>query len=178
MAYEISVGPAQLTINVGECVLITETNGAIRQPSERGLFYRDTRLISAWDASVNGLAWTLLNSAATAPYAAQIVLVNPVLPTDQGDIPERTISLTVSRMLGVGGLRETLEIRNHGAARVRLALAIRIACDFADIFDVKSHRLVSRGDTETTWSAATGTLETVHVNAGFRRGVSVSAARP
>ncbi len=176
MAYEISVGPAQLTINVGECVLITETDGAIRQPSERGLFYRDTRLISAWNASVNDLPWTLLNSAATAPYAAQIVLVNPVLPTDQGDIPERTISLTVSRMLGVGGLRETLEIRNHGAARVRLALAIRIACDFADIFDVKSHRLVSRGDTETTWSAATGTLETVHVNAGFRRGVSVSAA--
>ena len=41
MAYEISVGPAQLTINTGESVFITEQDGQIHQPSERGLFFRD-----------------------------------------------------------------------------------------------------------------------------------------
>ena len=173
MAYEISVGPAQLTINVGECVLITDVDGAIRQPSERGLFYRDTRLISAWEVSVDDRPWTALNSAATAHYAAQVVMVNPALPTDAGDIPERTVSLTVSRMLGLGGMRETLSMRNHGFHPVRLELAIRIGCDFADIFDVKSHRMVSRGSTVTAWSADTGALETIHANDTFRRGLSI-----
>ncbi len=176
MAYEIGVGPAQLAINVGECVLITETDGAIRQPSERGLFYRDTRLISEWEVRVDDRPWTLLNSAATAHFALQIVMVNPALPTDHGEIPERTVSLTVSRMLDAGGLRETLAIRNHGATRVRLALTIRVRCDFADIFDVKSHRIVSRGDTATHWRPEAGTLETVRTNTGFRRGVSIGPA--
>ena len=176
MAYEISVGPAQLTINVGECVLITETDGAIRQPSERGLFYRDTRLISAWEASIDDRPWTLLNSAATAPYASQVVMVNPALPTDAAEVPERTVSLTVSRMLGLGGVRETLALRNHGFDPVRLELAIHIRCDFADIFDVKSHRMVSRGTTTTAWSAETGTIETIHANDTFRRGLSIGPA--
>ena len=48
MAYEITVGSPDLTINTGECVLVTETDGQVRQPSDRGLFYRDTRLISGW----------------------------------------------------------------------------------------------------------------------------------
>ncbi len=174
MAYEISVGPAQLTINIGECVLITDTDGAIRQPSERGLFYRDTRLISAWDVTVDDRPWTALNSAATAHYASQVVMVNPTLPTDRGEIPQRTISLTVSRMLGLGGMRETLSLRNHGFEPVRLELAIQILCDFADIFDVKSHRIVSRGTTATSWSADTGALQTIHANDSFRRGLSIA----
>ncbi len=176
MAYEISVGPAQLTINIGECVLITETDGAVRQPSERGLFYRDTRLVSEWDVRVNNRPWDLLSSAATAHYAAQIVMTNPALPTDGGVIPPGSVSLTLSRMLGLGGLRETLLLRNHGRDPVRLLLTIGFRCDFADIFDVKSHRLVSRGTTRTSWSPETGALETIHTNEGFRRGIAVCPA--
>ena len=176
MAYEITVGPAQLTVSSGECVLITEPDGAIRQPSERGLFWRDTRLISEWEVQVNDLPWTELNSAATAHYAAQVVSVNPALPTDEGEIPAGCISLTLSRMLGLGGMRETLELRNHARGAVRLALSIRFRCDFADIFDVKSHRLVSRGRTATAWDAVRGAHETIHVNQGFRRGLRVEPA--
>ena len=176
MAYEISVGPAQLTINVGECVLTTDTDGQIRQPTERGLFYRDTRLVSSWVVEVNGRQWRLLSSAATSHFAAQIVLTNPALPTDEGELPPGTISLTVSRMLDRGGLRETLELRNHAVTAARVSLAVRVGCDFADIFDVKSNRLVSRGDTVTRWWPEEGRMETVHVNQGFRRGISVRPA--
>ena len=176
MAYEISVGPAQLTINVGECVLTTDTDGQIRQPTERGLFYRDTRLVSSWVVEVNGRQWRLLSSAATSHFAAQIVLTNPALPTDEGELPPGTISLTVSRMLDRGGLRETLELRNHAVTAARVSLAVRVGCDFADIFDVKSNRLVSRGDTVTRWCPEEGRMETVHVNQGFRRGISVRPA--
>ena len=175
MSYEISVGPAQLTINIGECVLITESDGQVHQPSERGLFYRDTRLISRWTIEVDGHPWQLLSSAATAHFAAQIVMTNRELPTDGTAIPAGSISLIVSRLLGLGGLHETLTLRNHNRVPVRLALTIRLACDFADIFDVKSKRLVSRGDTVTTWSATDQGFETVHTNGSFRRGLSVSA---
>ncbi len=176
MSYEISVGPAQLTINIGECVLITESDGQVHQPSERGLFYRDTRLISQWSIEVDGHPWQLLSSAATAHFAAQIVMTNRQLPTDGAAIPAGSISLTVSRLLGLGGMRETLTLRNHNRVPVRLALTVRLACDFADIFDVKSKRLVSRGDTVTVWSATDHGLETVHTNGPFRRGLSLSAS--
>ena len=176
MSYEISVGPAQLTINIGECVLITESDGQVHQPSERGLFYRDTRLISQWLVDVDGHPWQLLSSAATAHFAAQIVMTNRELPTDGAAIPAGSLSLTVSRLLGLGGLRETLTLRNHNRVPVRLAVTVRLACDFADIFDVKSKRLVSRGDTVTTWSATDHGLETVHTNGPFRRGLSVCAS--
>lgn len=176
MAYEISVGPAQLTINVGECVLTTETDGQIRQPSDRGLFFRDTRLLSGWTVEVNGRPWTLLSSAATSHFAAQVVLTNPALPTDDGELPQHSVSLTLSRTLGRGGLRETLVLRNHNRTAVRLVLTAQLRCDFADIFDVKAGRIVSRGSTASRWSAEEGRLETVHTNGSFRRGISVCPA--
>jgi glycogen debranching enzyme len=141
LAYEIAVGPAQLTINAGECVFVTETDGGIRQPSDRGLYYRDTCLISGWAVEVNGRPWQLLSSAATSHFAAQNVLANAALPTDDGELPARSISLTVSRILGDGGMRETLALRNHSRTPVRLSLTIQLRCDFADIFDVKSGRI-------------------------------------
>ena len=176
MAYEITVGHAQLTINVGECVLTTETDGQIRQPSDRGLFYRDTRLLSGWTVEVNGRPWKLLSSAATSHYAAQVVLTNPALPTDDGELPQHSVSLTLSRTLGLGGLRETLVLRNHNRTAARLVLTAQLRCDFADIFDVKAGRIVSRGSTASRWSADEGRLETVHTNGRFRRGISVCPA--
>ncbi len=176
MAYEITVGPPQLTINAGECVLVTDTDGQVRQPSDCGLFYRDTRLISDWTIEVNGRPWQLLSSAATSHFAVQIVLANPALPSDGAELPPRSISLTVSRILGLGGLRETLVLRNHNRIAVRLSLTVQLRCDFADIFDVKSRRIVSRGNTVSHWCADEGRLETVHTNGRFRRGASVCPA--
>ncbi|AWN39539.1 glycogen debranching N-terminal domain-containing protein [Methylobacterium durans] len=176
MAYEIGVGPAQLTINVGESVLITEVDGQIHQPSERGLFFRDTRLVSAWTVTVDDRPWQVLNSAATDHFAAQIVLVNPALPKDDGEVPAGSVSLALSRLLDQGGMRETLKLCNHNRIRVRLSLAVHLSCDFADIFDVKSHRIVARGETFTHWSPEERCLASVHTNGSFRRGLSVGPA--
>ncbi|WP_457105651.1 amylo-alpha-1,6-glucosidase [Methylobacterium sp. P5_C11] len=176
MAYEIGVGPAQITINAGESVLITEIDGQIHQPSERGLFFRDTRLVSAWAVTVDDRPWQVLNSAATDHFAAQAVMVNPALFKDDGEVPAGTISLAVSRLLDQGGMRETLKLRNHNRTRVRLSLAVRLSCDFADIFDVKAHRIVVRGETCTRWSPEVGRLATIHTNGSFRRGISVGPA--
>ena len=176
MAYEISVGPAQLTVNLGECVLVTEVDGQIHQPSERGLFFRDTRLVSEWSVTADGHPWQMLSSAATDHFAAQVVMANHALPKDDDEIPAGSVSLTLSRLLCAGGLRETLTLRNHNRRSISLSLEIIIVCDFADIFDVKSHRVVRRGKTVTKWLPDDGRLETVHENETFRRGLVVAPA--
>ncbi len=47
MPLEISVGPPRLTINQGHTVLVTEQDGQIGWPTDKGLYDLDTRLIPA-----------------------------------------------------------------------------------------------------------------------------------
>ena len=48
MAFKVQVGPAQIAIHQGQTVLVTEPDGQVNWPSDRGLYFRDTRVISAW----------------------------------------------------------------------------------------------------------------------------------
>jgi len=53
----------------------------------------DTRTLSAWAIHANGESWELLNSGAVTHYAGQIVLTNPVIVAEDGDIAPRTLLL-------------------------------------------------------------------------------------
>jgi hypothetical protein len=61
MAFKVQVGPAQIAIHQGQSVLLTEPDGQVNWPSNRGLYFRDTRVISAWAIYANGEPWDLLN---------------------------------------------------------------------------------------------------------------------
>lgn len=67
-------------------------------------------------------------------------------------------------------------LRNHNRTAARLVLTVQLHCHFADIFDVKAGRIVSRGNTASRWSTDEGRLETVHLYGSFHRGVSVCPA--
>jgi hypothetical protein len=54
MSLEIKVGPPQLAIHQGHAVLLTEPDGQISWPSEKGLYFYDTRVISSWNVYANG----------------------------------------------------------------------------------------------------------------------------
>ena len=54
MTLEITVGPPKLAINQGHSVLITDPDGQIPWPSDKGLYSFDTRLISSWKIYANG----------------------------------------------------------------------------------------------------------------------------
>ena len=60
MALEIAVGPSQLALHQGQSVLITDRDGQIPWPSDKGLYFFDTRLISSWSIYANGENWDLL----------------------------------------------------------------------------------------------------------------------
>ena len=72
MAFKVQVGPAQIAIHPGQTVLVTNTDGQVNWPSKHGMYFRDTRVISAWAIYTNGEPWDLLNGGAVAPNAARL----------------------------------------------------------------------------------------------------------
>ena len=69
MPFKVQVGPHQISIHQGQTVLISEPDGQINSPSERGLYFFDTRVISTWAIYANGEPWDLLNGGAITYFA-------------------------------------------------------------------------------------------------------------
>ena len=118
MALEITVGPSQLAMHQGNTVLITNRDGQIPYPSDKGLYFFDTRLISSWSIYANGEPWDLLNAGNITHYTSRVFLTNRVIATEDGDIPPRTLGLVLSRSVD-GGVHEDLDLVNHGMKPVR-----------------------------------------------------------
>src|SRR5262249_51337182 len=97
MAFKVQVGPPQIAIHQGQTVLVTDPDGTITWPSEKGLYFLDTRIISNWAIYANGESWQLLNGGPISYYAARIYLTNKSILTEDGPIPSRTLGPTISR---------------------------------------------------------------------------------
>ena len=176
MALEIKVGPPQLAIHQGHVVLLSELDGQINWPSNKGLYFYDTRVISSWTVYANGEPWDLLNGGATTARAARVFLTNRALLSEEGRIAPHTLGLTLSRRLD-GGLHEDIDLTNYARTQIRFNLEIALRCDFADLFEVKSGRFVRRGHIVTEWSAHGQRLTTTYRNGEFFREVAVAAQR-
>ena len=177
MAFKVQVGPPQISIHQGQTVLITEQDGQINWPSDKGLYFFDTRIISSWAIYANGEPWELLNGGAVNYYASRIFLTNRSFLTEDGTIPPRTLGLTLSRSIS-GGMHEDLDITNNAMKPVRFQLEIALRCDFADIFEVKSGQIVRRGRITTEWSEPRQRLRTTYRNGDFSRAVTISPTQP
>src|SRR5215472_6476217 len=176
MSFKVQVGPPLISIHQGHTVLISEQDGQINWPSEKGLYFLDTRVVSSWAISANGEPWELLNGGAISYYASRIFLTNRSLLTEDGTIAPRTLGLTISRSIR-GGMHEDLDVTNNGLKPVRFQLEIALRCDFADVFEVKSGRIVRRGRITTEWSERRQRLSTIYRNRDFTRAVTLSPAR-
>jgi glycogen debranching enzyme len=174
MPLQISVGPPQLVIHHGQTVWASDPDGQVSDPSDKGLLFRDTRLISNWHLYANGEIWELTNGGALSHFSARVFLTNKRIPNQDGDVPARTLSLMLGRWM-VAGVHEDLDLTNHGTARARFNLEIAIRSDFADLFEIKSERVVRRGRIATEWTEATQCLRTSYVNEDFLRAIAVTA---
>ena len=163
MPFRVQIGPHQVSIHHGQTVLVSEPDGQINPPSDKGLYFFDTRVISSWTIYANGEPWDLLNGGAITHYASRTYLTNRRIPTADGIIPQRTLGLVVSRMIS-DGMHEDVDITNKSMQRVRFQLEIALRCDFADIFEVKSSNIIRRGRITTTWSQATQQFRTSYRN--------------
>jgi len=176
MPFKVQVGPTQIAIHQAMTVLVTESDGQINWPSDKGLYFFDTRLISAWSVYANGMSWDLLNGGATTFDAAHIFLTNQAFLSEDGPIARQTLAFSIARALDQG-LHEDLDITNHSQKPVRFNLEIALRSDFADVFDVKSKRDIRRGHIASDWSESKQTLRTTYVNADFARSVATTVGR-
>ncbi len=176
MAFKVQVGPPQITIHQGQSVLVTQSDGQINFPSDQGLYFYDTRVLSVWGIQANGENWDLLNGGALTHDCARIFLTNRPFNSEDGPIAAHTLSLAINRMMD-GGMHEDIDITNFGLRPVRFNLEISVRSDFADIFEVKQGGMVRRGRIATEWSASRGRLATAYRNKDFLRALGITARR-
>ncbi len=168
MSISIKVGPPTLTINQGNTFMVTDQRGEINPYQEHGVFAHDTRFVSAYRLTINQAAWQLLSSSNLTYYSAGFEFVNPALHTADGDLPERTVGLSLLRSIAES-VEESFTITNYRQEPVCFYLELLIRSDFADIFEVRNHNLVRRGHNRTRWNERRRTLTTTYEHRDFRR---------
>jgi glycogen debranching enzyme len=124
----------QISILKGSTFVVSDrlgdVTGAPRNPN--GLFYRDMRHLSRWQLRLNGRELSVL-SAETLEYdEAVFFLIEPT-----GTIYRNPAMSLVRRRQVADGMREHLELHNHGLERVEVEISLLFNADFADLFEVK-----------------------------------------
>ena len=161
MSFKFNLGPPQVTINNEWTFLVTEPDGSVSFPSEKGLYFFDTRLISGWAVSANGQAWDLRTSSNLSHYAARFFLSNRSLPTQNGLVEPGTVELVITRYLA-GGMHEDLDITNYSSEAIRFQLEVAILSDFDDLLHVKLGGIVRHGVVRSVWSEENQKLRTTY----------------
>lgn len=168
MTLPIQVGPATVTINRDDRVLVCQPDGRIEAAAEEGFFARDTRFVSGWEMLVNGRRPVLLNSSPVQFYSSRFEYTNDTLLDPVGPIERHSLSIRVDRTIS-GGVHEDYDVTNYGRREATLTIEVEIASDFADMFDVKSGDLVRRGSLNSRWFRSRRELRTRYDNREFRR---------
>src|SRR6266540_1262814 len=176
MTLPIQVGPATVTINRDDRVVICQPDGRIEANADEGFFARDTRFISGYDIWINGSRPILLNSSPIQFFSARFEFTNGAVIDEIGSIDPQTIALRLDRTVG-GGVHEDYDIVNYGRRTVRLTIEVAIESDFADIFDVKRHAIVRRGELNSRWFRSRRELRTTYANRDFHRELAVVVER-
>ncbi|MGW4772835.1 amylo-alpha-1,6-glucosidase [Nocardia sp. NPDC004278] len=144
---------AGVTLVEGSTFCISEDGGVISPNRPEGLFVRDTRVLSRWRLTVDGLPPQPLTVQHAEPYSATLLARTPPRPGRA----DSTALVSVARHVG-DGMREDLTVRNLSGAAISCVVALELDADFADLFEVKEGRV---GDTVvvTKSKAMAGSLE-------------------
>jgi glycogen debranching enzyme len=121
-----------VTLIEGSTFCISEPGGDIVPDRSQGLFVRDTRMLSRWELTVDGIEPQPLSVQHAEPYAASFL----------GRMPPRAgkadSTLLVIRRRYVGdGMREDITLRNTSSQAKRFQVTLTAEADFADLFEVK-----------------------------------------
>jgi glycogen debranching enzyme len=125
---------SNISILDGSTFLVSAPNGDIdaKPDQPHGLFFKDTRHLSKWKLSVQGITFDVLSTDAIEYYYAQHFCVPPT-----GTIYKNpAISIVRRRSIG-DGFVEDLTIMNHGNEEEKVELRLDFGADFCDLFEVK-----------------------------------------
>jgi glycogen debranching enzyme len=142
------VSDGRVVLKENRIMMVSDEMGDIPagNTSGLGLYFSDTRFLSAYEFRLNRLQPILLSASVDESYVATFQMVNPVLLLDEGKrrIPQQSLSIRRSRFI-YGGLHERIGIQNCGREPVEIECSIRIDADFRDMFDVRGYKQQSLG---------------------------------
>ncbi len=131
-----------ISILEGNTFVVSDMRGDIDAlPTDtQGLFGWDTRFLSRWLLTVNGITPSPLSTYDLQYYSAQFFLV----PTTGTVYVDTTLSVIRTREVS-NGFHEDITILNHAEDAVDLEIRIEVGADFADLFEVKD-ALTKKGE--------------------------------
>jgi glycogen debranching enzyme len=123
-----------ISILDGSTFLVSSPNGDIdaKPDQPQGLFFKDTRHLSKWKLTINGIELDVLSTDSVEYYYAQHFCVPPTGTIYQNP----TLSIVRRRYVG-NGFVEHLTVLNHGAEEQKVELSLDFGSDFCDLFEVK-----------------------------------------
>ena len=159
-----------ISILDGSTFLVCDLRGDIDASPDQahGFFFRDTRFLSRWALTVDGLPLDTLSTDATQYFSAQFFLV-----PQGGDVNENpTASVIRKRSIG-DGFHEDVTVINHGAEPLEVEVRLEADSDFADLFEVKD-ALAKKGEKYANLDG--GTLVLGYRREDFFRETRISAS--
>lgn len=127
-----------VTLLHGTAFCISERGGDITPSGAQGFFARDTRVLSHWALTFDGVAPAPLDVQRVAPSRATYL---GRIPAAAG-LADSTV-LVVRRRAIAEAMSEQITLRNLGTHEVRGELRVHLDADFADLFEVKDGRIPS-----------------------------------
>ena len=123
----------QLRILEGATFCICDEVGDLHHQGE-GLFSEDTRFLSRFRLTINGLRPLLLSSDKIEYFSAAFFMRNPLA----GGLQQDVLSIRRERFVG-DGMQDSFAVQNQGMEAVEFDFELEVATDFADIFAVKDY---------------------------------------
>ena len=149
---------------------VSDRSGDMHPGTYHGYFSSDTRFLSVFTLSVGGKPPDPLAVGQQSHRGARFHLTNPPLT----GVAASAVSITRERSVG-DRLDERIRLTSHAAEPVELRLAVRTGADFADIFEVRGRRPLTRR--VVTEAIDRRTLRYVYERSGFRRTTTVRFSR-
>ena len=144
-----------LVIRERDVFLLTNTGGQVPAGNANGygLYFADTRYLSAFEFSFATRRPMVLLSTAELGYSSEHMLTNFSMRDARGrELPHGTIEVHQTRVLE-DVLEETVKVTNYNGFPVDLELHFRFAADFADMFVIRGFEGgSSRGPAGAEWS--------------------------
>src|SRR3954470_15167961 len=118
----------------GNAFMVSDRRGAVEAtPTDTsGLFLNDTRFLSHWVLTIDGMRPTVLSIDDLAYYKVQFfeAYTTGTIYVDS--------HLSCVRQRSVGrGFKEEITLWNHGKEPMDLEMKLEAGADFADLFEVK-----------------------------------------
>jgi glycogen debranching enzyme len=150
----------------GASFSISSSSGDMEPGALDGLFFEDTRFISAWRIRVDDEPPQPLAVIPRHPFAATFIARRrPAL-----GLADSTLLVERTRYVG-HGMREDVVVRNLSQESTACTLTFELHADFAHVFEVKESQVRERGDHRV--EVATSTMSFIHKLLDVRRALSV-----